>query len=138
MNGATSTSEKPSPSSTSTTPTARILTGPVIGLLVVLGLFIILIGIKGELKQFLSLDNVQVIAQEGTIPAVVALGALLVIISGGIDLSVGSVIALVTVVTMQVYRALEQPTQSVVVTSLIAVLAGIAAGGLCGLVNGLV
>src|SRR5262245_64880448 len=82
------------------------LSGPVIGLLAVLGLFVVLIGLKGELGQFLSLRNVQVVGHEATIPAVVALGMLLVIVSGGIDLSVGSVVALVTVVTMQVYRTL--------------------------------
>jgi ribose transport system permease protein len=115
-----------------------VLSGPVIGLLTVLGLFIILIGLKGELGHFLSLRNLQVLVQEGTIPAVVALGALLVIVSGGIDLSVGSVVALVTVVTMQVYRSLYTGPESVPTASLAAVLAGVAAGGACGLVNGLI
>src|SRR5208283_3354316 len=78
------------------------LSGPLLGLAGVLGLFIVLIGFKpgGELGKFLSLGNVQVLMQEATIPAIVALGMLMVIISGGIDLSVGSVLALVTVVTM--------------------------------------
>src|SRR3954447_1204648 len=71
------------------------LSGPVIGLIFVLGLFIILIGAKkngaAELLRFLSKSNLQVLVNEGTIPAVVALGALLIILSGGIDLSVGSV-----------------------------------------------
>jgi ribose transport system permease protein len=114
------------------------LSGPLIGLLAVLMLFIVLIGLKGELYQFLSLDNLQVLVQEGTIPAVVALGALLVIVSGGIDLSVGSVVALVTVVTMRVYGALYDGPDSVGGASLAAVLAGVAAGGLCGLANGLI
>ncbi len=43
---------------------------------------------------------------EGTIPAIVGLGMLLVLITGGIDLSVGAVVALVTVVTMRVYTGL--------------------------------
>ncbi len=114
------------------------LSGPLIGLITVLGLFVILLGLKGELRNFLSLDNLQVLVQEGTIPAVVSLGALLVIISGGIDLSVGSVIALVTVVTMQVYRAFYNGPESVGLASVAAIAAGIAAGGLCGLVNGLI
>jgi ribose transport system permease protein len=114
------------------------LSGPLIGLGAVLGLFILLIGMKGELGHFLSLDNLQVLVQEGTIPAVVALGAVLVIITGGIDLSVGSVIALVTVVTMQVYRSLYDGPESVPVASQVAVLAGVFAGGLCGLANGLI
>jgi ribose/xylose/arabinose/galactoside ABC-type transport system permease subunit len=114
------------------------LTGPVLGLAAVLGLFIILIGSQGKLGDFLSLRNAQVIAQEATIPAVVALGMLMVIISGGIDLSVGSVVALVSVVMMQVYRYLYRGPESVTVASTAAVAAGVATGGLCGLVNGLV
>ena len=117
-----------------------ILTGPVLGLATVLLLFIILIGThsRDDLLHFLSLPNAQIIAQEATIPAVVALGALLVIVSGGIDLSVGSVVALVSVVTMQVYRYLYRGPESVGEASAVAVVAGVLAGGLCGLVNGLV
>ena len=62
---------------------------------------------------------------------------LLVIISGGIDLSVGSVVALVSVVTMQVYQQFYT-AESVAWASTVAVTAGILVGGLCGLVNGLV
>jgi ribose transport system permease protein len=118
--------------------TSSFLTGPVLGLIAVLGLFILLIGLKGELHNFLSLRNLQVLVQEGTIPAVVALGMLLVIVSGGIDLSVGSVIALVTVVTMQVYRLMFLRTGSIALASFLAVPAGIGVGGMCGLANGLI
>jgi ribose transport system permease protein len=122
------------------TPAILSLSGPLIGLLAVLGLFVVLIGLKGELYNFLSIRNLQVLVQEGTIPAVVALGALMVIISGGIDLSVGSVIALVTVVTMQMYRALydKDDPDSGALASLAAVAAGVGVGGLCGLANGLI
>jgi ribose/xylose/arabinose/galactoside ABC-type transport system permease subunit len=114
------------------------LSGPMIGLLGVLGLFIVLIGIKGELGQFLSLRNLQVLVHEITIPAIVALGALMVIVSGGIDLSVGSVIALVTVVAMRVYQALYSGADDTGLPSALAILAGVAAGGACGLANGLI
>jgi ribose transport system permease protein len=117
------------------------LSGPVIGLLAVLTLFIVLIGIKGEpgdLWQFLSVRNLQVLVQEATIPAVVALGMLMVIVSGGIDLSVGSVLALVTVVTMQVYRQLYNGhPESIAMASVAAIAAGVLTGGACGLTNGL-
>ena len=117
-----------------------VLTGPVLGLAAVLLLFIGLIGSHSvdDLKHFLSLRNAQIIAQEATIPAVVALGAVLVIVSGGIDLSVGSVVALVSVVTMQVYRHLYRGPDSIALASYAAVATGVLAGGLCGLVNGLV
>ena len=114
------------------------VTGPLIGLIAVLALFIVLIGIKGGLANFLSVRNLQVLVHEATIPGVVALGMLLVIISGGIDLSVGSILALVTVVTMQAYRHLLTTTNSMTTASLISVAAGIAVGGLCGAMNGLI
>ncbi len=116
------------------------LSGPVIGLLGVLGLFILLIGLKDvhELTKFLSLPNLQEIVQEQTYPAIAALGALLVIISGGIDLSVGSVLALVAVVTMQVYSLCYKGPESVPLASAAGIAAGVCAGGLCGLVNGVV
>src|SRR5262245_16974054 len=107
-----------------------VLTGPVIGLATVLVLFIVLIGVKGGLENFLSRRNAQLIAHEATIPAVVALGTLLVIVSGGIDLSVGSVVALVSVVTMRVYTLLYRGPESVASASAAAVAAGVAVGGL--------
>ncbi len=111
--------------------------GPWIGFAAVLVLFTALIGIKGELGTFLSLGNLRVLLHEGTVPAIVALGMLLVLISGGIDLSVGAVVALVTVVTMRVYTTLYQQSGPSPAASLAAVAAGVGVGGLCGLTNGL-
>jgi ribose transport system permease protein len=131
---------------------------PLLGLAVVLVLFAGLLAPRGELGTFLSLGNFQVLLHNSSVAAVLALGMLLVIVSGGIDLSVGSVVALVTVVTMQTYRVVYdggadvgsgahplffsggEPwggTQSVTLASLAAVTAGVLSGGLCGLCNGL-
>jgi len=110
--------------------------GPALGLIGVLALFLILIGIKGELLSFLSLGNLRVLVHEGTVKGVIALGMLLVIITGGIDLSVGAVVALVTVVTMRVYTHFH-PQMGVEQASLIAVASGVLIGGVCGLINGL-
>lgn len=115
-----------------------LLWGPALGLLIVLGVFVVILGWKGELGRFLDVPNLQVLVHKSTAPAIVALGMLLIIVSGGIDLSVGSVVALVTVVAMQVYRLLLARTGSPVLASLGAVPAGVAIGGACGLVNGLV
>ncbi len=127
-------------SSSELAPSPRPFTlpaGPWVGFVAVLLLFTVLIGIKGELGTFLSLGNLRVLLHEGTVPAIVALGMLLVLISGGIDLSVGAVVALVTVVTMQVYTALYSTSGASPTNSLLAVAAGVSIGGLCGLVNGL-
>lgn len=113
------------------------MSGPVLGLLVVLGLFIAIFGVRGELDRFLSLRNLQVLVHGDVITATAALGMLLIIISGGIDLSVGSVVALVTVVTMQSYRAVYAGSGSMATASVVAVPTGILVGGLCGLLNGL-
>ncbi len=110
--------------------------GPVLGLVTVLGLFIAVLAYRGKLGSFLSLDNIQVLLHESSIPAVVALGMLLIIISGGIDLSVGSVAALATVVAMQTFRALEEQTGSQGLAGFGAVAAGVGTGALAGLVNG--
>jgi ribose transport system permease protein len=112
--------------------------GPVLGLAIVLALFIILIGLRGRLGPFLSLGNLQVLVHGNTVPAVAALGTLIIIVSGGIDLSVGSVVALVTVVTMQVYRAVYAQSGSMTLASSAAVPAGVAVGAACGLTNGLI
>ena len=117
----------------------RLPSGPLLGLVLVLGIFISLVGLKGadELAEFLGFRNLQVLVYVLAVPGVVALGMLVVVVSGGIDLSVGSVVALVTVVTMQVYRALFAETGSVMIASLAAVPTGVLVGGACGLVNGL-
>jgi len=73
------------------------ITGPMLGLAAVLTLFALLLYWKGQLGTFLSLRNIQVLLHTSSVSAVVALGMLVIIISGGIDLSVGSVAALVTV-----------------------------------------
>ncbi|MCE9534573.1 MAG: ABC transporter permease, partial [Planctomycetes bacterium] len=112
------------------------LSGPLIGLAGVLICFTILVSINGELGSFLSAGNLRVLVHEGTIPAIIALGMLLIIITGGIDLSVGAVVALVTVVTMRVYAHLYASMGSSPVTNFVAVLAGIGVGGLCGFING--
>jgi len=111
--------------------------GPWGGFVGVFLLFAALIGSQGGLKTFLSLGNLEVMLHEGTIPAVVALGMLLVLISGGIDLSVGAVVALVTVVTMRVYTVVLASSGSVAEASLAAAASGVVAGGVCGLANGL-
>jgi ribose/xylose/arabinose/galactoside ABC-type transport system permease subunit len=131
-----------------------------LGLLTLLLLFILLLALRGQLGSFFSLDNICTLLHKNSLNAVAALGMLLIIVSGGIDLSVGSVMALVTVVTMQVFRLvyngpeytlpvwlveelgerglLWQGTGSSAGASVAAVACGLATGALCGLCNGLV
>jgi ribose transport system permease protein len=118
-------------------PLPRV-SGPMIGLAVILGVFVVLLANKGQLGNFISLGNMRVLLHQSAVNAVVALGMLLVIVSGGIDLSVGSVLALGTVATLQAYTLALKQTDSVLLASLAGVAGGVLTGGLCGLANGLV
>lgn len=117
--------------------TPAVPAGPWLGLVAVLLLFTLLISLRGELGTFLSTGNLRVLLHEGTVPGIVALGMLLVLITGGIDLSVGAVVALVTVVTMRVYTSLYTSLGPGPGTNLLAASGGVLAGGACGLANGL-
>ncbi len=78
--------------------------------------------------HFLTVSNLLNIAQQTSINAIIAVGLTFVIINGGIDLSVGSIVAFSGVVMASLLaRAVPVP---------IAVLAGLGAGSLCGLING--
>jgi len=78
---------------------------------------------------FLTVSNFLNIAQQTSINAIIAVGMTFVIISGGIDLSVGSILAFSGVVMASVLHA-KIPVP-------IAILVGLGVGLLCGFVNGL-
>jgi len=98
-------------------------TAPLLGLLLVFALFAVI----GP-ESFSSLGNIETIARQTTIVGIASLGMTLIIISGGIDLSVGSMIALVTVVIAALLQAGVPP--------LLAAIGGILAAAFCGFVNG--
>jgi ribose/xylose/arabinose/galactoside ABC-type transport system permease subunit len=98
--------------------------GPIIGLFFVFAVFSIL-----QPKNFLSLDNFQIILLNTAVVGTAALGSTIVIISGGIDLSVGSNIAMCTVVIALCRKSGLSPITAVAV----GILAGSAVGLLIGL-----
>jgi ribose/xylose/arabinose/galactoside ABC-type transport system permease subunit len=105
-----------------TTRRAREL-GTLVGLVVLAGLLSVLT------PHFLSVSNLLNVMEQTSINAVIALGMTYVILSGGIDLSVGSLLALSGVVLATALRA-GWPAP-------LAIAAGMAIGGACGLLNGL-
>jgi ribose transport system permease protein len=99
--------------------------GPFFGLLLVIGLFCL----SNEVRPyFLTGANFKIILTQTVIVAVAALGMTMIIVSGGIDLSVGSVVALTSVIGASALLKGYSPAASVALT--------IAAGGLIGLFNG--
>jgi ribose/xylose/arabinose/galactoside ABC-type transport system permease subunit len=97
--------------------------GTFIGLIVVAIVFGLLVG-----GRFYAPDNLELMARQAAIVCVAAIGMTIVIAAGGIDLSVGSIIALTTVAIAIAMRAGMGPAA--------AAAAGIAAAVVCGLVNG--
>jgi ribose transport system permease protein len=98
--------------------------GTLLGLFAVALLFAILVG-----WQFFEPANLELMARQTAIVCMAALGMTVVIVAGGIDLSVGSVIALSTVVIALLLRANVSPV--------LAALGAVAATAVCGLVNGI-
>ncbi len=98
--------------------------GPLIGLGFVTALF-------GFLRPhtFLTADNFQIMLLQTAVVGTAALGMTLIIISGGIDLSIGSNIALCTVAIALLLKAGA--------TATLAALGGVAVGAACGAIIGL-
>jgi ribose/xylose/arabinose/galactoside ABC-type transport system permease subunit len=98
--------------------------GTLLGLVLVALVFGALVG-----PHFFAPTNLELMARQTAIVSIAAVGMTIVIVAGGIDLSVGSMIALTTVVIAQLLRMDMNP--------LAAALGGIAAAAICGLVNGI-
>jgi ribose/xylose/arabinose/galactoside ABC-type transport system permease subunit len=82
---------------------------------------------------FLQLDNLRNVLRQVSMESIIAVGMTMVIISGGIDLSVGSTVALTGVVTCLTMTSLPGPFAIVFPVS---VLAGVLVGAVCGIFNG--
>jgi ribose/xylose/arabinose/galactoside ABC-type transport system permease subunit len=79
--------------------------------------------------HFLTISNLLNVAQQTSINAIVAVGMTFVILSGGIDLSVGSIVA-VSGVALGFALQADQPL-------VVALAAALAVGLLCGQINGI-
>ena len=111
--------------------------GPFVGLVLITALFAVL---TRESGQFLSAENWRTIAVHTVIVGTAALGMTLIMIAGGIDLSVGSTVALVTVCMAlfmkKVDPVLPETLRAWKLSMPMAMLLGVGLGGLCGAVNG--
>jgi ribose transport system permease protein len=104
---------------------ARIL-GPMIGLAAVVILFAIL---TGSPERYLSAANLRIVLAQTVIVALGAIGMTVIIVGGGIDLSVGATVALSSVVTAVLLRNGHSPA--------IAVTGGVITGAVVGVLNGI-
>ena len=98
-------------------------------LLILVVLFTILAGAgKGK---FFNFDNLIEVVRDASIPAIIGVGVTFIIITAGIDLSTGSMMALVGMTMANIYAYTLLPFS-------VMILAGILMGLLCGLCNGVI
>ena len=99
------------------------------------GLLFALVAIVAALSvvkpTFLTVPNLINVVRQISINGILAVGVTYVLLTGGVDLSLGSVVALTGVVA----AGFAHPDQYPVI---VPVLMGVLAGGLCGAANGLV
>src|SRR5437867_11710076 len=94
-----------------------------------LGLLVTCIALSFLSPYFLTFDNLINVFRQSSVNALLALGQLFVIITAGIDLSVGSILGLSCVLVAMMLKA--------GVPWFLSVLAGIAIGAAMGAANGL-
>ncbi|MGA2030648.1 MAG: ABC transporter permease [Thermoguttaceae bacterium] len=97
----------------------------------VVALAVIIVGLSIVKPTFLSWSNSINVVRQISINGILAVGVTYVLLTGGVDLSLGSVVALTGVVAACFAHPDQYPT-------IVPVLMGVLAGGLCGAVNGLV
>ena len=98
--------------------------GPVIGLL----LIVVIISIMSP--NFLTLNNLLNVLRQVSINALIAFGMTFVILTGGIDLSVGSILALTGAVTAGFLASGMDP--------MLAMFLGLLLGAILGAINGII
>ncbi len=102
--------------------------GPFLALALVFAFFAVADRLQKERGNFLSVRNLQTISVQTATVAVAALGMTVIIISGGIDLSAGTAVALAaTVLAWCLKNDMPAP---------LAIAAGLGTGCLTGLING--
>ena len=88
--------------------------------------------------QFFTSENLIKVARQSTYLAIVAMGQMLALLTGGFDLSVGKIVAITSVVTALAMAPLAAAhPDATVMTVTLGMLAGVGAGTLVGVVNGI-
>ena len=103
-------------------------------LVVEVGIFAVLLERPGRPNPMLNPNNWLEIVRDTAVLSIAAIGSCMVIVSGGIDLAVGSMIGLSCVLSALVIRSLTPSLGAAAVA--LGVLAGLGGGTVAGLVSG--
>ncbi len=102
--------------------------GPLLALLVVYAIFAV---ITPE-HSFLRTQNLLTMSRQTVVVAICALGMTLVIVTGGIDLSTGSLVALTTVIVAKLLKGGASPVVAIAVALAVATVVGATIGYFVG------
>lgn len=97
---------------------------------------LLLISIATRGSQFLQVENLRNLVSQNAYVGLIAIGMTFVIMTGGIDLSVGSLVALCGAIAVLVLNKTAGGGMSPNMAILMAALMAIAVGGFAGLLNG--
>jgi len=120
--------------------TGRLLRRQEAGLVIVIVLIALVVALVAGPEKLLNADVLVNYLKDTSFVAIMAVGMTAVIISGGIDLSVGGVYALSSVIGAMVlrhYGPLGAGAASPVVGTALGIATAIGVAGACGLLNGL-
>jgi len=98
---------------------------------IVIAILIIGAILTATTPKFLTAANLTIVARQITLNGILAVGVTFVLLTGGVDLSLGSVVALAGVVAASFAHPGEYPV-------LVAVAMGVLTGAVCGATSGLV
>ncbi|MCM3443637.1 ABC transporter permease [Metabacillus halosaccharovorans] len=93
-------------------------------------IIILAVAVQFRNKSFLSVENINDMITNTAILSILALGMMLVLVTRGIDLSIGSIIALSGMVAAQMVSTYQN------LNPFLVILLGIVIGMICGAING--
>jgi ribose transport system permease protein len=100
-----------------------------------LSLFLLCLGLTLASDRFLTADNIVNVLRQSSINGIISVGMMLVILTRGIDLSVGSVLALATVVSADMLKGGSSPQEAIIIALLVGAAAGSVNGFLVSWIN---
>lgn len=98
-------------------------------LLAFASLIVLVLGFSLASDRFFQIDNIMSILQATSVNGVLAVGVTMIIITGGIDLSIGTLMTFCAVMTGVVLTWMGMPL-------IVGVIAGLGTGAICGLISG--
>ena len=108
----------------------RIWENIVADYILIFAVIVLIIILSLMVEQFLTMTNIMNVLRQMSMVAIIAVGIFFVMVGGGIDISVGSIVGLITVV-------MATGISKMGINPVVVIFISLAVGALCGAFNGL-